>query len=148
MRLAIITCLIFIVSHSGVSQNKPSSWTLLQQEDEIMIYYKYAQCQPRMGYDQELVLLKFVNSSSVMTKEIEWDLEAYWDGNCITCKNLNEYHMKITLIPLQKLEGNCTVECDYKLKIFSKFTEKGISDADQKLLTKFELANLTVKKIN
>lgn len=148
MKSLLFTCLLSTLSFLSIAQNKPTDWRLLQEEGVIQVFYKYAQCQPRIGYDQELVLLKFVNTSDAMTVEIEWDLEAYWGGNCITCQSPEEYHMKTTLLPMQILQGDCTVECDYKHKVFSKFTEPGISDSDQKLLTKFELANFTVSKTN
>jgi len=73
MRLVIFICLLSIVSHSGFSQSKPSSWTILQQESGVDVYYKYAPCSPSHGYDKELVLLKLTNNSPDRSKYISWD---------------------------------------------------------------------------
>ena len=124
-------------------QEKPSQWTFIKEQNDVKVFYKYAQCEPRIGFDQELVLLQFKNTSSSKKKLIKWDLEAYRDNECTTCNAGGEYHMELKMAPSQIIEGDCSLDCDYRLRIFSKFNE-GISEDDQKLLTRFILSNLNV----
>ena len=144
MRIAIITCLIFIVNYSCFSQNKPSSWTLLQQENGVDVYYKYAPCSPSHGYDKELVLLKLVNTSTDRSKYLSWDLESIHDKECFTCQYPDEYHMKVTLKPDESIEGSCKMDCPHELRIFSKFTDKDCKK-NYPPLSSFNLANFVVK---
>ena len=67
-------------------------------------------------------------------------MQLFYNGICRTC-NLsgNEYHYTLTLEPSSVMEGNCGSEKE--LLLFSKF----IIDKEMKGLSKFELANMTIK---
>ncbi|MDA9564059.1 hypothetical protein N9R81_05245 [Flavobacteriales bacterium] len=143
MKKLFVILFISTIYFGANAQQRPSDWTLIQTLNDVEIHYKYAQCQPRIGYDQELVLLKFKNNSSTDEKIVTWELEAIRNGVCTTCNKNNEYHMTLNLSPAQIKEGNCSIECDYRLKIFSKFNE-GIADEDQILLESFKLTNLNI----
>jgi hypothetical protein len=127
---------------ASFTQNKPAEWTLLQQENGVDVYFKYSFCQPRMGFDKELVLFRFINTTAT-DLNAEWDNETYRGSECTTCKSSDEYHYKIRLQSNSSLEGDCSIECDYRLRVFSEFRDAGYKK-EQKPLTKFELANFNV----
>ena len=123
------------------AQQKPAEWTKYKELAGVTIEYKYADCDPPMGYDKELVLLRFVNLVDDKVS-VEFDLESYHGEKCITC-GYSEYHYTVKLQPMQVREGDCTIECDHQLKIFSKFIDPQYKRKDPPL-EKFNLNNIQI----
>lgn len=117
----------------------PTDWTTYVSDAEFTIDYKFADCDPSMGYDNESVLLKIENHSSEKVV-LSWYMDLYYDNDCKTCDYPEEYLFRIIVEPNQTVAGHCEVDADYRLKIFSKFTDDkkkgGVS------LTGFELRKL------
>ena len=124
-----------------VSQNNPTDWELYVYNEDFKIEYKFVDCDPSMGYDQEMVLLKVTNR----TREIlsfDWHAILYYSDKCKTCDFEDEYTFSVNVPPLQAMEGSCDIYTGYELKIFSAFIDANYTKGEK--LISFELRNLTV----
>lgn len=122
-----------------------TTWVLYSSNSGVDIYYKYSPCILEMGYDQEWVLLKFVNTTS-LKKIIEFDKIMEIDGVCVTCNDPNgEYKMSVLLEANQTIQGSCTVNDNAAHHIYSKMIEPGVNIPDT--LTRFELRNLLISDL-
>lgn len=117
----------------------PQEWTSYVSQEDFSIDYKFSDCDPSMGYDNESVLLRITNHSSEKVSLL-WYMDLYFDNDCKTCDYPDEYLYKIIIEPNQTVSGHCEIDSDYRLKIFSKFI-----DANRKggaSLTGFQLRKL------
>lgn len=144
----LITFLVIIINllpnNELWSTNLPvnNEWQLYSSINGIEIYFKYSPCQLEMGYDQEWVLLKFVNTTST-SKMIEYNKIMEIDGVCVTCNDPNgEYRMSVTLQANEVVQGTCTVNDNRAHHIYSKTIEVGANIPDT--LTRFELGSLMI----
>ena len=119
----------------------PTDWVIYLDNEEFVIQYKFIQCDPRIGYDNESVLLKFKNKTS-QTLNIAWNIDLYYDGVCKTCDFPDEYHNALQLNPMEEKEGNCDIYSDSKLKMFSKFVDQNYTKGLK--LTSFKLSKLNL----
>ncbi|PCJ82407.1 MAG: hypothetical protein COA57_13330 [Flavobacteriales bacterium] len=127
---------------SATANNDPTKWNLFASQNGVEIYYKYAQCDLEMGYDQEWVLLRFVNTAA-STKTVKYHKIMEINGVCKTCNDPNgEYSMTVVLRANETIEGSCTVYDNAAHHIFSKMTTPNTGIEDK--LTAFDLRNLTV----
>ena len=122
------------------SQN-PIDWITYCDNEEMVIDYKFVQCDPSIGYDNESILLKFKNKTT-QTIQISWNKNLYYDGVCKTCDYPDEYYYEIQLQPFEEVEGNCSISSNNRLKIFSKFVDLNYTKGLK--LTAFELVKLNL----
>ena len=120
-----------------------SEWISYFSNDQILIHFKYAECDPRFGFDNQSILLKVTNLSN-QNYGVSWQMHKYYDGVCNSCDYPAEYLYKINLDASSIQEGDCTVESMYQLKIFSKFIDEKYTKGKQ--LTSFKLDDLKIVK--
>ena len=130
---------ILFVTRFSFANSGDNDWILHKEVNGIKIYYKYVDCNiPSQGYHQEIVLLKFVNTTQTPLK-IKWQREAWFQGKCTSC-GLDEYKFELSIPAGETIVGDCDLYTPQKLKIFSKFLDL---KSDVKL-EKFNLAVLEV----
>ena len=115
-------------------------WVLHSENNGVFIYIKKVNCDNTMnGVYEEIILLKFVNTTTIDMK-INWELELWYDNECYTCNQYDEYKYSTILIGDELVEGKCKVKENDNMKIFSKFLK--YDDVPQ--LTKIKLLNISV----
>ncbi len=119
-----------------------NDWITYFSNSDVEINYKVSQCDPSIGYDSEMILLKVENktSSDIL---MDWHMILYYSQTCKTCDYFDEYHYSISLPANNEIQGNCDINSNYQLKIFSKFIDPNYTLNEQ--LTSFELRGLTVQ---
>ena len=128
---------------NGFSQEKPDVWTPFLSDGPVKVFYKYAVCDPEIGYDNESVLLKIINVSN-QGVIASWDREIYFDGVCTTCDLGDEGRSEYKLAPNEVAEGICSVSGDRRLKLFCEFTDPQYK-LKQPLFTGFKLNNFNIR---
>lgn len=123
--------------------NHPSNWQTYFSNSDLKIEYKFVDCDPAMGYDKEVVMLKFTNLSSDELN-ISWNLESHMNGNCTMCNYPDEYFNTLSLSPNEIIEGSCDIYSEMKFRLFSKFIDANHSSGPQ--MTAFKLNNLSISK--
>jgi len=119
-----------------------TEWTLSQDVDGVLIYFKRAECNDQVnGIFKENVLVKIVNTTDRNLK-LAWDMEFWYGEECRTCDPANdkEYHYVLDLKAGEAVEGSCSRETPRELKYYIRFLNY---DHIAKL-TRFELGNLGV----
>lgn len=138
MKSILFTLLFASLVLTTLSQNS----TNFINDDGVEITYVKSDCDLKMGYDQEWVLFTFKNTNNYPVTII-WDLHMWIDNDCKTCNDPNgEYHRTLELAPNETLEGECGVNEDNRLYLFSKFDDPNTSMTYE--LTDFEFANFSV----
>ncbi len=118
----------------------PTAWQDLWVNDQVVVQYKYADCDLEAGFDQQWVLLRIENRSNAPLT-ISWDLQLWFNNACKTCDDANgEYHKSIVVEAGTSVEGHCSLKSNRNLSFFSKFTTRD----NRTILTDFKLANLTL----
>lgn len=120
---------------------RTSEWELYVHHDNFKIEFKYVNCDPNMGYDNESVLLRITNLTENKIK-LTWVNNNFYDKICNSCNYPDEYFNELILAPNQRLEGGCDINAEKKLKLFSKFNDVNYSKGKQ--LTSFKLADFTL----
>lgn len=132
--------LILVIPFLGFAQN--NDWTLHKEQNGVLIYnMDKIWNDPSEGINQEMVLLKFVNTTDQVLTITWYDVRWYGD-NCRNCDFYDdpEYKHTITLQPGESVEGECSFSSPAGLAIFKRFMER----ESVKPLTKFELRDLTI----
>lgn len=141
------------MSHMTLAQNEPkkstidfsaTDWTSLIVQNKLLVDYKTIECNPGIGYKKENVFLRFTNTSSETIK-ITWHALLDYSGVCKTCDYPEEYSYELILKPNEVLEGDCSVNYDNRVVIFSKYLDERYTGKSQ--LTDFELGSLTILPI-
>lgn len=125
----------------NIKNGKPADWISYMDQEDFKIEYRFSDCDPSSGLDNESVLFKFTNKTQG-TLVLSWHLNLSYDEVCRTCDYPEEYGYEMNLEPNQILEGDCTTEGNYRLKVFSRFIDPVYSKGAQ--LTDFKLADFTV----
>lgn len=121
--------------------NSIKDWASLSSPSEVQIDYKFDKCDPEIGYDVEKVLLQFTNTTD-NTIQLKWHLILFYNDVCKTCDYPQEYTFEITLTPNETVSGNCSLNADHKLTIFSKFLDDRYKVKNE--LTSFELKDFEI----
>ena len=138
MKSTLITVLLSLFTVAAWGQNS----TAFINQDGVEITYVKSHCDLKMGYDQEWVLFTFKNTNSYPVTLI-WDLHMWIDNDCKTCNDPNgEYHRTLELAPNETIVGECGVNEDNRLYLFSKFEDPNTTMTYE--LTDFEFANFSV----
>ncbi|MFB6306089.1 MAG: hypothetical protein ABEH43_03725 [Flavobacteriales bacterium] len=138
----ILAFIMFIGFLNAQTDNKPKEWTPLKNKNGVSISYKYTDCNMKIGYDKEMVLLRFKNESNDK-KVLNWHMKRWRGGKCTTCDKNGEYKFQLKLPANKTVQGNCKIGGDSRLRVFSKFIGEGADQAKE--LEKFKLANLNIK---
>ena len=153
MKLLLTAIMFLLYASISFSQNEiitptidcksvhPTDWEIYTSNLDFKIEYKFVDCDPPMGYDQEMVLLKVTNR----TREdlaFNWHAILFYSEDCKTCDFEDEYSFGVNVPPLQSVEGSCSLYEGYELKIYSAFIDVNYTKGEK--LVSFELGNLTV----
>jgi len=117
------------------------NWTTLMVQNQLSIDYIATECDPGIGYKKENIHLRFTNLSTE-TIQITWHAILEYSGECKTCDYPEEYSYELVLKPNEVLEGDCRINYDNRLVIFSKYLDEKYTGKSQ--LTDFELRSLTI----
>lgn len=118
-----------------------TNWTALSTFNNLTIEFKSSACDVGIGYEKENILLRFTNTSSEIIK-ISWHALLEYNGMCKTCDYPEEYSYELILKPTGVLEGDCSLNYDNRVVIFSKYLDERYTGKSQ--LTDFELGGLTI----
>jgi len=118
-----------------------NEWQIYLSNLDYKIEYKFVDCDPSIGYDQEMVIFRFTNRTKE-TLVFNWHILSDYDKVCKTCDYPEEYGYGVKLEPYEEREGSCSIYEDYSLKIYSKFIDENYTKGEQ--LTGFKLGNLTL----
>lgn len=122
-----------------------TDWIFYVDEEKFSIDYQLANCDPEMGYDKEMVLLRLTNKTEDLIS-VSWVTQLYTSKDeCRNCEARDEYHFTVNLNPGESVEGNCSIYTDNKLKIFSRFNDENYTKGDR--LYSFKLENLSSKSV-
>lgn len=128
-----------------VHESRSSEWETYVDETTFSIEYRFVDCDPEMGYDQEMIILRVTNKSEDLIS-VGWFLQTYYSKDeCRTCDYKDEYYFTLNLNPGEILEGDCSIYSESKLKLFSQFNDKNYKKGEQ--LYSFSLANLNSKSV-
>lgn len=119
-------------------------WKSMKSDDLVNIEYRFADCDPTIGFNKEIVQLQFTNKTDQKV-ELSWHIYMYYNGVCKTCDYPQEYVYTLTLDPHQSVSGDCSLESDSRLTIFSRFIDQGYKG--NQMLTNFDLHDLTITPI-
>jgi len=90
------------------------------------------------GYKYQIFRLENTTNE---TKTIRFHVDAYYDGNCFTCMNVDEYTYSFELKPKEIKVGKITDAPKIGLKIFESDTQNRIKEK----LTDLQFSNVFVK---
>ena len=140
------TIFLFLFVSQLFSAQEDTTWKLYIQLDEISIYYKTDKCFPNQGFDEELIMLRFVNTSA-NTITISWKEQLWYNDNCYNCNSESEeYNHELSIPAITVIEGTCERLNNAFLTLFVQFIDKNYHSKNPQLLTKFELVNIACKK--
>ena len=124
------------------SQEELTTWKFYKEVSGLQIFSQEIGCHDtHNGIHEQYIAFQFVNST-IETIEVSWQQELWYNDICITCNkpatSENSYHLIIN--PGESIEGNCEMNSNPGLKIFTHFigTSKGSK------LTKYEFKNMDV----
>ena len=120
-------------------------WTNLVTNTGFKIDYKLSKCDPEIGFDQELILLKISNLSSEKAT-ISWHSILYYNGICKTCDYPDEYTFSVVMNPDEVVEGICGIYENSSLQIFSKFLDDRYTGGSR--LSDFRLKDCKITPVN
>jgi hypothetical protein len=133
------------ISSLGKQTAYSEAWTNLVSDSSFQIDYKLSKCDPEIGYDQELILLKIKNTSA-QKATISWHAILYYNGVCKTCDYPEEYTFSVELSVNEEIEGICGIYEKSSLQIFSKFLDDRYTGGSR--LSDFQLKNTTITPVN
>lgn len=120
-----------------------NEWEVYLSELDYKIEYRFIDCDPPMGYDQEMVIFRFTNRTNQKIV-FNWHILSDYNGVCKTCNYPDEYGYGVTLEAHEEKEGSCSLYEEYNLKVFSKFIDVNYTKGEQ--LSGFQLGNMTLTK--
>lgn len=132
---------VYSLESINIKSGTPSEWVSYMDHLDFKIEYKFSDCDPPSGLDNESVLFRFTNKTH-QSIALSWHLLLSYDEVCRTCDYPHEYGYELNLGPDEVLEGDCSTEGNYRLKVFSKFIDPIYTKGAQ--LTDFKLSNFTV----
>jgi hypothetical protein len=136
------------MSAIGIAQKNNTQYQLigdsglLYEDSSISISYNKANCYPKIGFDQEVLILTFQNVSDQDIK-LSWHSILYYNGVCKSCDYPDEYTFQLELGANTIQTGNCD-DFDQRLVVFSKFIDSGYKGKAQ--LTNIGIENLKIEQ--
>lgn len=142
-RLPIIIALCSIFLLPTFSQHTPENWTTILETAEVRFEKQGEQCvDADLATDQGRQFLRITNLSDQVIK-ISWLNALFYDGECLTCENINEYTYTLTLEPKATESGTCNGLYPF-LNLFER-DNKGVIASR---LTDIKIYQLTTTLIN
>jgi len=129
----------------NITVERNFQWTKYFESEGVLIEYRYEECNiPDEGYFREYVLIRLTNSN-VYPVTVDWDIVRWFGEKCKNCDMSDtEQHRHVLLDASGSVEGTCSLYESKMLKIFSKFLNEDMPDAE---LSYFQLENIKVNKI-
>jgi hypothetical protein len=120
---------------------KLNEWKTYFENDQIKIESSIFSCdKPSIDIHNDYVILKVTNKTDKVI-DVSFKKELYYNETCTSCGEGDEFTTKISIQPNQILEANCDSKTK-DLKIFHS------NKNSKKILTKFELKNITINLNN
>lgn len=133
---------VFTPTITCKSADKSGEWVEYVSNSQVTIEYKFVNCDPEIGFDQEQVLLRMTNHTGDELK-LDWHVLLEYNQICKTCDYPEEYGYHIFLKPNETKEGSCSVYSEnLEFRMFSKFLDDRARDKDE--LSSFTLSDLIV----
>lgn len=122
--------------------DKSGQWMEYFSNDQLTIEYKFVECDPEIGFNEEKVILRMTNHTADELK-LDWHVLLEYNQVCKTCEFPDEYGYHVFLKPNQSKEGDCSIHSEaYEFKIFSKFMDSRAKETD--VLTSFTLSDFVI----
>jgi len=132
---------LFISGRNDNDEN--NDWLFELEVDGIRIESKKVDCiNTNLGFDRELVLLRFTNLTD-RDLLISYDYHEYRNEVCTTCDKMPEYRYQLMLKSFSSIEGDCLNTKLSQLKIFSHFLDSRFRKEKDEL-TDFKFSNIIV----
>ncbi len=146
MKHTLLISFIFIsvlaIAQKNVTQEQTLGDSgLLYEDSSVSISYNKVNCYPRIGFDQEVLILTFQNFSEQNIK-LSWHSILFYNGVCKTCDYPEEYTFELELKANEILTGNCD-DFDQRFVVFSKFIDSGYKGNAK--LTNIKLENFKIE---
>jgi hypothetical protein len=119
-----------------------AEWILIKDMNGLQVFAKKTECNDfSNGLYREFVLLKFVNTTA-MNLRAEWQMELWYNDECLTCGQLKseEYHYTLDVAAGEAREGSCSLDSPREVSLFLRY----LNYPHIAKLTKFNFANLAV----
>ena len=147
--MTVINKLLLITISSLVVFNfnaQSADWNLYRSVDGVELFTMKINCKPQKGgFDRDLILIKVVNTNSVI-KSISWREQLWYNNKCVTCNsNSPEYIREFNVLANSQLIGECEGFDHPYLALFVQFTDKDYQSQNIQVLTKFELQDLKIE---
>ncbi len=124
---------------------QPTEWTEYFSNNDFSIDYKFVNCDPEMGYDQESVFIKFTNKTTNHLS-VQWHMILHYNAECKTCNYEDEYTFTIELAPNAEKTADCSVYTDNsQLKLFSRFIDENYTRGEALTGFSFEKIETTIR---
>jgi hypothetical protein len=117
-----------------------NTWEVYSDVQSVTISYKIVDCSYNQGFDQQLVLLRYMNNSAAKVV-LDFNTELYYNDVCRTC-NMDEYRFSVVLNPNETVEGACVHGQGGELQFFSKSIDERVQLSEK--LTDFEFTNFNL----
>ena len=136
------TCSIAVFSLFLLSfQSNELGWNEYFQNDQVKIEVKTDACNNiKDGINNNYVFVRISNKTAVDLK-VSFSKELWYNETCTSCNGGDEFKTMITLKANETLEGTCDSKTK-DLKIFHS-----MANGSKKVLTKFDLKNLTIQEL-
>jgi hypothetical protein len=132
---------LFVAKRNNNEEN--NDWKFESEVDGIKIESKKVECtNTNLGFDRELVLLRFTNFTD-RDLLISYDYQEYRNEICTTCDKMPEYRFQLMLKSNSSIEGDCLNTRLSQLKIFSHFLDSRFR-REKDELTDFKFSNIIV----
>ena len=117
-----------------------ANWITYIDNQQVKIEYKRADCDLNSGLDQQYFFLKISNKTQNEIN-LAWEMDLFYNDDCKTC-GMGEYQWTYELDSMQIVEGECTMDADKRLRLFSKFIDANYTNTS--VLTGFKFSNLLI----
>ncbi len=132
-----------LVTTERNNKDENNEWQFELEIDGIRIESKKVECiNTNLGFDRELVLLRFTNLTD-RDLLISYGYLEYRNEICTTCDKMPEYRFQLMLKSHSSIEGDCLNTRLSQLKIFSHFLDSRYR-REKDELTDFKFSNIVV----
>lgn len=122
-------------------EQKPNDWTLYFENEKVTIEYRFVECDPEIGFDNESIIFRYTNHTEGKLA-LNWHMHLYYNGTCRTCTSPQEYRYELIVGPNEPATGTCSMEGNIPMKVFSKFIDATYTKGAQ--LTALQFSDLEI----
>lgn len=136
MKFLLAISIPFLLSSFSFIENNKTVFT----NQKISIEATTQGCNDtKNGINREFIFLSFTNKTAADV-EVSYYTELFYNGNCATCSNKEEYTFKLVIPANSTVSGDCANK-NQSMALFSKMLD-GVKASE---LTNYSIKNVTVK---